>query len=94
MNQLPIFIQVRDWGCLVGGGGEIAARKISLLLRVDTQVVVVAPKLCANLAALHEEGKITWEKAEFDPRHLAHGAFGDHRQPHIRSLTDRRPAIA
>jgi len=70
MNQFPIFIQVRDRRCVVVGGGEIAARKISLLLRAEAQVLVVAPALCANLAALHAEGKITWEKAEFDPRHL------------------------
>jgi uroporphyrin-III C-methyltransferase / precorrin-2 dehydrogenase / sirohydrochlorin ferrochelatase len=70
MNQFPIFIQVRDRRCVVVGGGEIAARKISLLLRAEARVVVVAPELCANLAALEAEGKIAWEKAEFDPRHL------------------------
>jgi uroporphyrin-III C-methyltransferase/precorrin-2 dehydrogenase/sirohydrochlorin ferrochelatase len=70
MNQFPIFIQVRDRRCVVVGGGEIAARKISLLLRAEAQVGVVAPELCANLAALEAEGKIAWEKAEFDPRHL------------------------
>jgi uroporphyrin-III C-methyltransferase/precorrin-2 dehydrogenase/sirohydrochlorin ferrochelatase len=74
MNQLPIFIQVRDRRCVVVGGGEIAARKISLLLRAEAQVAVVAPALCQTLAELHDKGEISWEKAEFDPSHL-HNAW-------------------
>jgi uroporphyrin-III C-methyltransferase / precorrin-2 dehydrogenase / sirohydrochlorin ferrochelatase len=74
MNQLPIFIQVRDRRCVVVGGGEIAARKISLLLKAEAHVVVVAPALCQTLAELHGKGEISWEKAEFDPGHL-HNAW-------------------
>jgi len=70
MKQLPIFIDVRDRRCLVVGGGEIATRKISLLLKADAQVLVVAPGLCSRLAELHASGTIAWEKAEFSPRHL------------------------
>lgn len=70
MKQLPIFIDVRDRRCLVVGGGEIATRKISLLLKADARVVVVAPGLCSRLAELHAGGTIAWEKAEFSPRYL------------------------
>ncbi|HQR50995.1 MAG TPA: siroheme synthase CysG [Methylophilaceae bacterium] len=70
MNQFPIFIQVRDRRCLVVGGGEIATRKISLLLKAEAQVAVVAPDLCQSLAELYAAEKIFWEKALFDPRHL------------------------
>jgi uroporphyrin-III C-methyltransferase/precorrin-2 dehydrogenase/sirohydrochlorin ferrochelatase len=74
MNQLPIFIQVRDRHCVVVGGGEIAARKISLLLRAGAQVAVVAPALCQTLSELHGKKEIAWEKAEFNSARL-HNAW-------------------
>lgn len=70
MNQLPVFIQVRDRRCLVVGGGEIASRKISLLLKAAAQVVVVAPELCRSLAELYAQGVLAWEKVEFAPQYL------------------------
>lgn len=70
MKQLPIFIEVCDRRCLVVGGGEVAARKIALLLKAGAEVVVVAPTLCTNLAELHATGKIAWEQTEFEPGHV------------------------
>lgn len=52
MDYLPLFARVHKRPCLVVGGGEIAARKISLLLRADADVVVVAPKLGEATEAL------------------------------------------
>jgi len=58
MKHLPIFLQVRDQFCVVVGGGEIATRKVNLLLRASAQLQVIAPKLCANLAKLRDKGQI------------------------------------
>ena len=64
MEHLPIFLSVRDKSCLVVGGGEIATRKVALLLRAGAQVRIIAPELCPNLAQLRDEGRI---------KHLARG---------------------
>ena len=58
MEHLPIFLSVRGRDCVVIGGGEIATRKVSLLLRAGANVQVIAPQLCPNLRGLHEQGRI------------------------------------
>nr|VFK15816.1 MAG: uroporphyrinogen-III C-methyltransferase /precorrin-2 dehydrogenase [Candidatus Kentron sp. LFY] len=58
MNFLPIFLDIKQRSCLVIGGGEVAARKVALLLRTDASVTVVAPTLGTTLAKLHEKGHI------------------------------------
>jgi uroporphyrin-III C-methyltransferase/precorrin-2 dehydrogenase/sirohydrochlorin ferrochelatase len=58
MEHLPIFLSVRDHLCVVVGGGEIATRKVTLLLRAGARVRIVSPELCRNLAALRDEGRI------------------------------------
>ena len=38
MDHLPIFINIRKKPCLVIGGGDIALRKINLLLKAQAKV--------------------------------------------------------
>jgi uroporphyrin-III C-methyltransferase/precorrin-2 dehydrogenase/sirohydrochlorin ferrochelatase len=64
MEHLPIFLSVQDQFCVVVGGGEIATRKVSLLLRAGAHLQIIAPELCPNLAALRDEGRV---------EHLARG---------------------
>jgi uroporphyrin-III C-methyltransferase/precorrin-2 dehydrogenase/sirohydrochlorin ferrochelatase len=65
MDFLPIFLDVRGQSCLVVGGGEVAARKVELLLKAQAQVTVVAPDLCAALAAHRQAGRIAHVLASF-----------------------------
>ena len=58
MELLPIFMNVRGRPCLVVGGGEVASRKVNLLLQAHAHVVVVAPTLGASLQLLKDEAKI------------------------------------
>lgn len=58
MDFLPIFIKIQDAPCLVVGGGEVAARKVSLLLQAGARVTVVSPKLGPSLSQLGKEGRI------------------------------------
>ena len=48
------------------GGGDVAARKVNLLLRSDGIVTVVAPLLCGQLAELVRIGKIKHKKKRFE----------------------------
>lgn len=65
MNYLPIYLDIRQQSCLVVGGGEVAARKVSLLLKAQAQVTVVAPALCETLSALQSNGAIQYRADVF-----------------------------
>lgn len=67
MNFLPLHFDLQNKTCLVVGGGEVAARKIDLLLRVKAEVIVVAPQVCAAVRALVTTHKITLHEREFHP---------------------------
>jgi uroporphyrin-III C-methyltransferase/precorrin-2 dehydrogenase/sirohydrochlorin ferrochelatase len=58
MDFLPIFLNIRGRRCVVIGGGEVAARKVSLLLEAGGAVAVYSPKLCAALAELRDAGRL------------------------------------
>jgi len=59
MDYLPICIDVRGRTCLVVGGGEVALRKVELLVGAGARVRIVAPELCAALRALARRAAIT-----------------------------------
>ena len=72
MNQFPIFIELRHRKCLVVGGGEIALRKITLLLKAEAAVHVVAPALCAAVTDLVSTHQVIWHPTVFADAFLEH----------------------
>ncbi len=70
MDLLPIFITLHNRRCVVIGGGGIAARKVSLLLKAGAQVTVVAPQLCASLENLQQTKTIQWLPVMFESQQL------------------------
>ncbi|HIJ48928.1 MAG TPA: bifunctional precorrin-2 dehydrogenase/sirohydrochlorin ferrochelatase, partial [Gammaproteobacteria bacterium] len=83
MDFLPIFMDVRGRTCLIVGGGEVAARKVQMLLRAGAKVEVVAPELGNTMQTFNQEGKIQWIEAGFDPAHLQNPAL-------VYAATDRQ----
>jgi uroporphyrin-III C-methyltransferase/precorrin-2 dehydrogenase/sirohydrochlorin ferrochelatase len=71
MKHLPIYFHIAQRRCLVAGGGEVAARKIELLIRREAQVTVVAPEVCAEVAALRDGGKLRHEARAFKDEDLS-----------------------
>jgi len=65
MDFLPIFLDVREQPCLVVGGGAVAARKCSLLLRAGARVTVLAPELSAAFDADLTAGRVAHRAARF-----------------------------
>ncbi|RUA04157.1 MAG: uroporphyrinogen-III C-methyltransferase [Gammaproteobacteria bacterium] len=59
MDYFPIFIDIVQRPCLVVGGGDIAYRKINLLLKADAQITCISPEICDGVALLAKDNKIT-----------------------------------
>ena len=71
MDYLPIFCRLDNKPVLLVGGGDVAERKVRLLLDAGAQLTVVAPELDPELAALAASGTIEWLAGEFEPAQLA-----------------------
>lgn len=63
--RFPAFIDLDGKQVLVVGGGEIASRRVKMLLRFGADVTVVAPQGSAAVEAWASEGKIRWEKRKY-----------------------------
>ncbi|SEG02729.1 siroheme synthase CysG [Nitrosomonas ureae] len=70
MDYLPIFLDIKNKACLIVGGGQVATRKVMLLLQAGAQVSVVAPKLDSVLDEYAAHGTITHRAECFQPEHL------------------------
>ena len=71
MDYLPIFMDIRHAPCLVVGGGEIALRKIRLLLKAGANVTIMAPALHPELAQGRDQGQLRHLAQPFQPDHLS-----------------------
>ncbi len=71
MQALPIFMNINQRLCVVIGAGEVAARKVTMLLRAQASVTVYAPEICPTLAELVEAGRIRYQPARFAEQQLS-----------------------
>ncbi len=70
MEALPIFMKLQGRRCVVVGGGEVAARKVTMLLKADALVEVIAPGLHHELADLLATSRISYLQSVFEPSQL------------------------
>lgn len=70
MEALPIFLRLKGRRCVVIGGGEVAVRKVSMLLKADAIVEVIAPELHPELADLWAASRISHLTSTFEPPQL------------------------
>jgi siroheme synthase-like protein len=54
----PVSLNIRGRRCVVVGGGQVALRKVAVLLEHGAHVEVVSPNLCSELASLAEKKEI------------------------------------
>jgi uroporphyrin-III C-methyltransferase/precorrin-2 dehydrogenase/sirohydrochlorin ferrochelatase len=66
MQYFPVFFDLNDKRCLVVGGGDVAARKVSLLHRAGARVLVVSPELCESLRNRLANGEIEHAARNFE----------------------------
>jgi uroporphyrin-III C-methyltransferase/precorrin-2 dehydrogenase/sirohydrochlorin ferrochelatase len=65
MRYFPIFLDLARKPVLLVGGGEVAARKFSLLADANAAVTVVAPELGAEMSDALSRGAFTHHAREF-----------------------------
>ncbi len=54
----PVSLNIRGRKCVVLGGGQVALRKVEVLVEHGANVEVISPDLCSGLAQLAESGEI------------------------------------
>ena len=59
MDYFPIFTKLHNRHCLVVGGGDIAVRKVHLLLKAGASITVCAPEICDSLLQKAENNQLT-----------------------------------
>ena len=62
---LPLFIKTQQLRCLIIGGGNVAARKVELLLASSCALTVVAPAIGARIRAALDRGLLTWHTRKY-----------------------------
>lgn len=55
MAYFPMFIDLTDSSCLIIGGGQVAYRKVKVLLDFDARVTVIANEVSPKIRAIAEE---------------------------------------
>jgi len=70
MQALPIFFNITNRLCVVVGGGDVAARKVTMLLKANAAVTLVAPEICHELQALADAGRIKLMRGSYDAAQL------------------------
>jgi len=70
MDYFPIFLDLRTRHCTVIGGGEVASRRISLLIDAGADVTVFAPTVNSTIQRAVSDGKVRHVAEEFIPEQL------------------------
>ncbi|PSV44112.1 precorrin-2 dehydrogenase/sirohydrochlorin ferrochelatase family protein [Photobacterium indicum] len=92
MDFFPVFLNLKSKKILVIGGGEVACRKVDLLLKAKADITLVSPKLHPHLSRLVDNKKLNYISREYqsndvigfhqvwattDVRELNHQVFND-----------------
>ena len=70
MQALPIFFNIQNRPCVVIGGGDVATRKVTMLLKASAAITLYSPEICHELQAMVDDGKIVYVNAHFLPSQL------------------------
>ncbi|MAZ45773.1 MAG: uroporphyrinogen-III C-methyltransferase [Gammaproteobacteria bacterium] len=65
MEYLPLFINLKNRNCLVVGGGDVATRKIELLLTASAKITVIAKSNSVAIDEFSNSNQVTLKKREF-----------------------------
>ena len=72
MDYFPLFLDARKLHVLIVGAGEVAARKLELIMKTPATITVVAPWVCDTVKQLAQNEKVTLIEREFENSDLTH----------------------
>ena len=58
ITYYPVFLNIKGKKCVVVGGGQVALRKVRVMLEHGSDVEVISPDLCPEMAELAVSGTI------------------------------------
>lgn len=67
MKYFPVFLDSSRINAIIIGGGDVAARKIELLVKSTRHIVIVSPKVNATVKRLIEQHQLTWHQRVYTP---------------------------
>lgn len=70
MGYFPLFADLNQRAVLIVGGGEVAARKVTLLRKANADIRIVAHTLTPELAVRERHGELTWLSQQFAPEQI------------------------
>ncbi len=65
MAGLPVFLKLEDKKVAVIGGGSVASRKIRSLAEAGAEIVVISPKIGAELEEMVDAGMLKWRQKNY-----------------------------
>ncbi|PKH88863.1 NAD(P)-dependent oxidoreductase [Colwellia sp. Bg11-28] len=65
MKYFPVFLDGSKINAMVIGGGDVAARKIELLLKTTTNITIMAENVTDGVERLINENKLSWLKHNY-----------------------------
>lgn len=65
MDYFPLFLDARKLRCLIVGAGEVAARKLELMIKTPAHITIVAPRVCNTVKQLAKHENIRLIEREF-----------------------------
>lgn len=72
MKYFPVFLDANYISAMIIGGGEVASRKIELLLKSTTNITVMSKDVCASVERLINLHQLTWLKHNYQTGHFSH----------------------
>jgi uroporphyrin-III C-methyltransferase/precorrin-2 dehydrogenase/sirohydrochlorin ferrochelatase len=70
MQALPIFFNINKRLCVVIGGGDVATRKVNMLLKAHAAITLISPEICHELQAMADAKEIQFIQASYHPDYL------------------------
>lgn len=71
MKYFPVFLDGSKINAMVIGGGDVAARKIELLLKTTTKITIMAESVTEGVERLINENELSWLKHNYKAGLLA-----------------------
>jgi len=71
MKYFPVFLDANYIAAMVIGGGEVASRKIELLLKSTNNITIMSKDVCASVERLINLHQLTWLQHNYQAGHFS-----------------------